>query len=65
MTQEIAQAAGEPWVSLMTPSEFADVLAAGGFAVIEDVGPGDIQHRYGLAAVGLANERLLLARKHA
>jgi methyltransferase (TIGR00027 family) len=63
--QAMALAAGEPLVSLLSPDEFADVLADSGFAVIEDVGAEDVERRYGLPALSIANERLALATKHA
>jgi O-methyltransferase involved in polyketide biosynthesis len=65
MFQTIALDAGEPLVSLLTPSQIAEVLAANGFAVVEDVGHEDVESRYGLPALSLANERIALARKDA
>lgn len=52
---------GEPWLSLMTPTEFATLLATAGFSVVEDVGAHDIESRYGIPAVNY--ERMALARK--
>jgi methyltransferase (TIGR00027 family) len=65
MFEAMALQAGEPLVSLLTPDAFADVLAANGFAVVEDVGPEDVQGRYGLPALSLGNERIALATKDA
>jgi methyltransferase (TIGR00027 family) len=63
--QAMAVEAGEPLISLMTPSEFADVLAAGGFAVVEDLGAEDVEGRYGLPALATVDERIALATKNA
>jgi methyltransferase (TIGR00027 family) len=59
----MARAAGEPFVSLLTPAELADVLGASGFQVVEDVGPEDVEGRYGLPALSVGNERVALATK--
>lgn len=50
---------GEPQRSLFTRDQLASVLIDGGFRVVEDVGPEDVQVRYGLPAVG--NERIAVA----
>jgi O-methyltransferase involved in polyketide biosynthesis len=63
--QAMARDAGEPFVSLFTREEFAAVLADGGFAVIEDVGPEDAEERFGLPAVGVDNERIALVANDA
>jgi methyltransferase (TIGR00027 family) len=63
MFEAMAIEAGEPLVSLLTPNEFADVLAADGFAVVEDVGPEDVEGRYGVPALSIGNERIALAQK--
>jgi methyltransferase (TIGR00027 family) len=65
MFEAMADEAGEPLVSLLTPSQIAEVLAANGFVVVEDVGHEDVEGRYGLPALSLANERIALARKDA
>jgi methyltransferase (TIGR00027 family) len=65
MFEAMAVEAGEPLVSLLTPDQLADVLAANGFAVVEDVGHEDVEGRYGLPALSVANERIALARKDA
>jgi methyltransferase (TIGR00027 family) len=61
--QAMALQAGEPLVSMLTPDDIADVLADAGFAVVEDVGPEDVEARYGLPALSIANERIALATK--
>jgi methyltransferase (TIGR00027 family) len=61
--QAMALQAGEPLVSMLTPDEIADVLTDAGFAVVEDVGPEDVEARYGLPALSIANERIALAIK--
>jgi methyltransferase (TIGR00027 family) len=52
---------GEPWIMLPTREEFAGLLAANGFEVLEDVGAHDLARRYGLPMVNY--ERMALARK--
>jgi methyltransferase (TIGR00027 family) len=52
---------GEPWLSLLTRDQFAAVLAEAGFSVVEDLGAGDVEGRYGLPAVH--HERIAIARK--
>lgn len=61
--QAMALEAGEPLVSLLSPDEFADVLADSGFTVIEDLGSEDVERRYGLPAISIGNERMALATK--
>lgn len=63
--QAMALQAGEPLVSMLTPDHIADVLADAGFALVEDVGPEDVETRYGLPALSIANERIALATKEA
>jgi methyltransferase (TIGR00027 family) len=63
--QAMALQAGEPLVSMLTPNEMADVLTDAGFTVVEDVGPEDVEARYGLPALSIANERIALATKDA
>jgi methyltransferase (TIGR00027 family) len=55
---------GEPLVSLLTPSEIAEVLSDSGFEVNEDVGAEDVEGRYGLTALSLCGERIVLATKN-
>jgi O-methyltransferase involved in polyketide biosynthesis len=59
--QATVREAGEPWLSLFTPDEFAGVLADSGFAIVEDLGLEDIHARYDLEAVNY--ERISLAKK--
>jgi methyltransferase (TIGR00027 family) len=63
--QAMALQAGEPLVSMLTPDHIAAVLTNAGFAVVEDVGPEDVEARYGLPALSIANERIALATKDA
>lgn len=63
--EAMAREAGEPFVTLLTPVEFADVLADAGFALIDEVGPEDAEDRYGLPALSIADERVVLATKTA
>ena len=55
------RAVGEPWLTLMTPSDFAALLSECGFSVVEDLGAHDMQSRYALPALNY--ERMVLARK--
>jgi methyltransferase (TIGR00027 family) len=52
---------GEPWLSLLTRDQAASVLAEAGFTLVEDLGAGDVEVRYGLPAVH--HERIAIARK--
>jgi hypothetical protein len=63
--QAMAREAGEPFVTLLTPVEFGDVLTDAGFALIDEVGPEDVEDRYGLPAVSIGDERVVLATKAA
>ncbi len=63
--QAIAADAGEEIVRLLTPGDVADLLAESGFTVVEDVGPEDVQPRYGLPALSICNERIALATNDA
>jgi methyltransferase (TIGR00027 family) len=63
--QAMAADAGEELVRLLTPDDVADVLAESGFTVVEDIGPEDVQPRYGLPALSICNERIALARNDA
>jgi methyltransferase (TIGR00027 family) len=63
--QSLARQAGEPLVSLLTPDQFADVLADAGFAIVEDVGTDDVEAHYGLPAIGTGNDRIARATKGA
>jgi methyltransferase (TIGR00027 family) len=59
MTTAVA-GVGEPWVSFYSPSDFADLLSTAGFRVFEDLGPEDVERRFGLSCVNY--ERIALAR---
>jgi methyltransferase (TIGR00027 family) len=61
--QAMALQAGEPLVCMLTPPDLADLLTDSGFAVAEDVGPEDVEERYGLPALSIGNERIALATK--
>jgi len=61
LVQALARDSGEPWISLFTPEQFSALLARSGFTVLEDLGPQDVEHRYGLHALSLAGERIVLA----
>jgi methyltransferase (TIGR00027 family) len=63
--QAMAREAGEPFVTLLTPVEFGDVLADAGFALIDEIGPEDVEDRYGLPAESIGDERVVLATKAA
>ncbi|WP_459966479.1 class I SAM-dependent methyltransferase [Mycobacterium sp. MUNTM1] len=54
-------ALGEPFITLTTPQETADLLSTGGFRVVEDLGPQDVTARFGLSC--RAAERIVLAYK--
>jgi methyltransferase (TIGR00027 family) len=56
-------AIGEPFITLTTPQEIAELLAAAGFSVLEDLGPQDVTARFGLSC--LSPERIVLAQKTA
>jgi methyltransferase (TIGR00027 family) len=55
-----ARELGEPWLTLVTRTEFAALLSEGGFTVAEDVGAHDVETSYGLPAINY--ERMALAR---
>lgn len=55
----VVEAVGEPWITMTTPAEFAELLAEAGFSVVEDLGARDIEPRYGLPALNY--ERMALA----
>jgi methyltransferase (TIGR00027 family) len=63
--QAMAADAGEELVRLLTPGDVADVLAESGFTVVEDIGPEDVQPRYGVPALSVCNERMALATNDA
>ena len=59
--EAVVRERGEPWLSYFAPPQLREVLEDCGFAVVEDVGPEDIQRRYGLPAINY--ERIALATK--
>lgn len=60
---EMAAGSGEPIRTLMAPEDVARLLAQHGFEVLEDVGPADVESRYGVPATFVLSERVVLARK--
>jgi methyltransferase (TIGR00027 family) len=63
IVESMARDASEPWISRLTASEFAHLLADNGFSILEDVGAEDLEDRYAVPALSIGNERLVLARK--
>jgi methyltransferase (TIGR00027 family) len=63
--QAMARDAGEPFLSLLDPAEFADLLARSGFSLVADVGCEHVEGRYGLPALSVGSERIALATKAA
>jgi O-methyltransferase involved in polyketide biosynthesis len=61
----IATEAGEPPLTRSAPKQFADLLADHGFEVLERVGYADVEPRWGLPALSIANEQVVLAIKRA
>jgi methyltransferase (TIGR00027 family) len=59
--EAIARETGEPWITSLSPAQFAAMLTEGGFTVTDDVGAHDIEGRYGRRALNY--ERMALARK--
>jgi methyltransferase (TIGR00027 family) len=59
--EAVVRERGEPWLSYFAPSQLGELLRGDGFAVVEDVGPDDIEGRYGLHAINY--ERVTLASK--
>jgi methyltransferase (TIGR00027 family) len=59
----IARGAGEPPRTRFAPEQFADLLAEHGFEILERVGYADVEPRWGLPAVSIGNERVILAVK--
>jgi len=59
----IAADSGEPILSLLSPAEFADLLASHGFVVSDDVGDEDVEPRFGHRGLANGGERLALATK--
>jgi methyltransferase (TIGR00027 family) len=59
----IATDAGEAPASRFTPEQFAALLAGQRFMVVEEAGFEAVEPRYGLPALSIANERIVLAAK--
>ncbi len=59
----LAADAGEPPVTRFAPDQFAEFLTDRRFTVLEEVGFEDVEARYGLPALSIANERVVLATK--
>jgi methyltransferase (TIGR00027 family) len=59
----IAREAGEPPQTRFTPEQFAQLLAAHDFEVIEEVGFEVVEPRLGVPALSVGNERVVLARR--
>jgi methyltransferase (TIGR00027 family) len=59
----IAAQAGEPPMTWFAPDEFADLLAEHGFEALERAGCSDVEPRWGLPAVNIGDEHVVLAVK--
>jgi methyltransferase (TIGR00027 family) len=59
----IAVHAGEPPLTRSAPEQFAELLAEHGFEVHDRVGYADVEPRWGLPALSIANEQVVLAVK--
>jgi methyltransferase (TIGR00027 family) len=59
----IAARAGEPPLSRFAPEQFSDLLAEHGFETLDHVGYADVEPRWGLPALNIGNERVVLAVK--
>ena len=57
----VVEGLGEPWISFFQPDEFAAILRHGGFTVVDDLGPDQIEQRHGVPCVN--HERIVLARR--
>lgn len=63
--RSIAAQAGEPPLTRLGPEQFAELLADYGFEVLERAGYPDVESRWGLPALSVGNERVVLAVKRA
>jgi methyltransferase (TIGR00027 family) len=63
MFRSIAVSAGEPPLTRLAPEEFADLLGEHGFEILERVGYTDVERRWGLPALNIGDERVVLAVK--
>jgi O-methyltransferase involved in polyketide biosynthesis len=61
--RSIAAQAGEPPMTWFAPDQFADLLAEHGFEVLERAGYWDVEPRWGLPALNIGDERVILAVK--
>jgi methyltransferase (TIGR00027 family) len=59
----IAVRSGEPPLSWFAPEQFAELLGEHGFEILDRVGYADVEPRWGLPALSIANERVVLAVK--
>jgi len=59
----VAARAGEPPLTRLAPERFSALLAEHGFETVERVGYSDVEPRWGLPALSIGNERLVLAVK--
>jgi len=62
--QSIAVQSGEPPLTRFVPEQFAELLGQHGFEILERVGYTDVEPRWGLPALNIGNERVVLAVKH-
>lgn len=58
LVRDVAASEGEPWITFTTPAQLADLVRTAGFRMLEDVGAGDIEGRFGHRAVNF--ERICL-----
>lgn len=63
--RSIAAQAGEPPLTRLGPEQFAELLANHGFEVLDQAGYADVESRWGLPALSIGNERVVLAVKRA
>jgi hypothetical protein len=59
----IAVRAGEPPLTRLAPEQFAELLDEHGFEIVERAGYADVEPRWGLPALNIGNERVVLAVK--
>jgi methyltransferase (TIGR00027 family) len=63
--RSIASRAGETPLTRFGPEQFAELLAEHRFEVLERAGYADVESRWGLPALSIGNERVVLAVKRA
>lgn len=61
--RSIATRAGEPPLTRFAPEEFSGLLAEHGFEIVERVGYVDVEPRWGIPALNIGDERVVLAVK--